>query len=292
MRFLHVNVFSDVPYGGNSLAVFPDATGLDPDQMLRITQELHHFESVFLFPSDAGAGPRIRARVFDLSEELDFAGHPVIGAAAVLHRLAGMGRPADWTLELKARTVRVRVRQDGRSYEGVLDQGAASFLGQPDIEGLASWFDLEPRDLHPDLPPQVVSTGLRYLIVPVRPGVLDRARIRFDLTEPLHQVGAQFAYLLDADELEGRHWNNDGILEDVATGSAAGCVAAYLRRHERLAAEETVTLRQGRHLGRPSSMTIGTYDIAPDRHGVRVGGHVSLVAEGHLTELPRGTPPR
>ncbi|MFF4154124.1 PhzF family phenazine biosynthesis protein [Streptomyces sp. NPDC001651] len=287
MRFLHVNVFSDVPYGGNSLAVFPDATGLDPAQMLRITQELRHFESVFLLPWNADAGPGFQARVFDLSEELDFAGHPVIGAAAVLHHLAGMGGPVDWKLELKARTVRVKVRQDGKSYEGVLDQGPASFLGEPEIEGLASWFDLEAPDLHPGLRPQVVSTGLRYLIVPVRPGLLHRARIRFDLTEPLRQVGAQFAYLLDADELEGRHWNNDGILEDVATGSAAGCVAAYLRRHGRLAAEETVTLRQGRHMGRPSSMSIGAYDIGPQRHGVTVGGHVSLVAEGHLMELPR-----
>ncbi|MFF0304784.1 PhzF family phenazine biosynthesis protein [Streptomyces sp. NPDC004562] len=287
MRFLHVNVFSDVPYGGNSLAVFPDATGLDPAQMLRITQELRHFESVFLLPWNADAGPGFQARVFDLSEELDFAGHPVIGAAAVLHHLAGMGGPVDWKLELKARTVRVKVRQDGKSYEGVLDQGPASFLGEPEIEGLASWFDLEAPDLHPGLRPQVVSTGLRYLIVPVRPGLLHRARIRFDLTEPLRQVGAQFAYLLDADELEGRHWNNDGILEDVATGSAAGCVAAYLRRHGRLAAEETVTLRQGRHMGRPSSMSIGAYDIGPQRHGVTVGGHVSLVAEGQLMELPR-----
>ncbi|MFD7694698.1 PhzF family phenazine biosynthesis protein [Streptomyces sp. NPDC059805] len=287
MRFLHVNVFSDVPYGGNSLAVFPDATGLDPAQMLRITQELRHFESVFLLPWNADAGPGFRARVFDLSEELDFAGHPVIGAAAVLHHLAGMGGPVDWKLELKARTVRVKVRQDGKSYEGVLDQGPAAFLGEPEIEGLASWFDLEAQDLHPGLRPQVVSTGLRYLVVPVRPGLLHRARIRFDLTEPLRQVGAQFAYLLDADELEGRHWNNDGIVEDVATGSAAGCVAAYLRRHGRLAAEETVTLRQGRHMGRPSSMSIGAYDIGPQRHGVTVGGHVSLVAEGHLMELPR-----
>ncbi|MFJ3285009.1 PhzF family phenazine biosynthesis protein [Streptomyces sp. NPDC086669] len=287
MRFLHVNVFSDVPYGGNSLAVFPDATGLDPAQMLRITQELRHFESVFLLPWNADAGPGFQARVFDLSEELDFAGHPVIGAAAVLHHLARMGGPVDWKLELKARTVRVKVRQDGKSYEGVLDQGPASFLGEPEIEGLASWFDLEAQDLHPGLRPQVVSTGLRYLIVPVRPGLLHRARIRFDLTDPLRQVGAQFAYLLDADELEGRHWNNDGILEDVATGSAAGCVAAYLHRHGRLAAGETVTLRQGRHMGRPSSMSIGAYDIGPQRHGVTVGGHVSLVAEGHLMELPR-----
>ncbi|MFI9797231.1 PhzF family phenazine biosynthesis protein [Streptomyces sp. NPDC052302] len=287
MRFLHVNVFSDVPYGGNSLAVFPDATGLDPAQMLRITQELRHFESVFLLPWNADAGPGFQARVFDLSEELDFAGHPVIGAAAVLHHLARMGGPVDWKLELKARTVRVKVRQDGKSYEGVLDQGPASFLGEPEIEGLASWFDLEAQDLHPGLRPQVVSTGLRYLIVPVRPGLLHRARIRFDLTDPLRQVGAQFAYLLDADELEGRHWNNDGILEDVATGSAAGCVAAYLHRHGRLAAGETVTLCQGRHMGRPSSMSIGAYDIGPQRHGVTVGGHVSLVAEGHLMELPR-----
>ena len=85
LDYVHVDVFGDRPYSGNSLAVFPEAAGLSAAQMLRITQELRHFEAIFLAPMpDTTAIP---ARVFDLFEELPFAGHPVLGAAAVpLHK--------------------------------------------------------------------------------------------------------------------------------------------------------------------------------------------------------------
>ena len=79
-RYYHVDVFTDVAYTGNSLAVFVDPPPLDSGQMLRITQELRHFETIFVTTlAEPGA---VRARVFDLFSELDFAGHPVLGAAA------------------------------------------------------------------------------------------------------------------------------------------------------------------------------------------------------------------
>src|SRR5262249_62190598 len=112
---------------------------------------------------------------------------------------------------------------------------AAHVLGEPpDLSRaeVASWFSLLIGDLDSRLPLEVVSTGLRYLIVPVRNGALTRARISHrELAVALAEVGAEYAYLLDAEAGEGRHWNNDGVVEDAATGSAAGCVAAYLHRH-------------------------------------------------------------
>ena len=87
LEFMHVDVFSRTPFNGNSLAVFPNSSALSTDQMLRITQELRHFETIFLEPTEQP--DRVRARVFDLVEELPFAGHPIIGAAAVLHALSG-----------------------------------------------------------------------------------------------------------------------------------------------------------------------------------------------------------
>ena len=88
----------------------------------------------------------------------------------------------------------------------------------------------------------MVSTGLRYLIVPVRNGALARARISHrELDVALAAVGAEYAYLLDAEAGEGRHWNNDGVVEDAATGSAAGCVAAYLHRAYATAVREMST---------------------------------------------------
>lgn len=286
MHYLHVDVFSPQPYSGNSLAVFPDSVGLGEKQMLRITREMRHFESVFLAPDPAN--DRIwTARVFDLAGELDFAGHPLIGAACVLHALHGDEETGTWRLQLKARTVDVTTqRRSAGGYTSVLDQGPATFLSRPDIPELASWFSLDTDDLDPDLPPEVLSTGLRYLMVPVRGDALERARIAHDLEAPLAAVGAQFAYLLDATTPEGRHWNNDGILEDVATGSGAGCAAAYLRRHGRTGDGQTVILHQGRFAGRPSQMAISARGEGQDIRSVTVGGDVAFVAEGHLAELP------
>ncbi len=134
----------------------------------------------------------------------------------------------------------------GGGYSGWLDQGAPEFLGTfDDGAQIAAAFNLAPHDLDGDLPMEVVSTGLRYLIVPVGPGALARARISLDITELLHGIGAQFAVLLDESAVEVRHWNNDGILEDVATGSAAGTIGAYRAApwHGRAAATHSFSTR-------------------------------------------------
>lgn len=286
MHYFHVDVFSPRPFSGNSLTVYPDAAQLSSGQMAAITREMRHFESIFLTGKNAGDGTW-GARVFDLVEELDFAGHPVIGAACVLHALHGSNDSETWTMKLNARTVEITTHRRGPGrYASVLNQGAPSFLGQPDPKDVASWFSLNEEDLHADLPPEVVSTGLRYLVLPIRSGALERARIAVDLDTPLSRLGAQFAYLLDADTLEARHWNNDGIVEDVATGSGAGCAAAYLRRHGRIRDGEDVVLRQGRFTGRPSQMTISAHGPGQDIRSVQVGGDVSFVATGRLEELP------
>ncbi|MBE1602767.1 PhzF family phenazine biosynthesis protein [Streptomyces stelliscabiei] len=284
MRYLHVDVFSTQPYCGNSLTVFPDSPDLSDKQMARITKEMRHFESVFL--AQEGSSNRTwRARVFDLAEELDFAGHPLIGAACVLHALHGGDDTDTWKLKAGTVDVPTRRRAAGR-YTSVLNQSGAQFLGRPHIPALASWFSLDADDLDPDLPPEVVSTGLRYLMIPVRGDAIARARITRDLAASLTTVGAQFAYLLDAAALEGRLWSNDGVHDDVAIGSGAGCAAAYLRCHGRIGTGETVTLHQGRFTGRPSQMAISAHGEGQDIHSVTVGGDVAFVAEGHLAELP------
>lgn len=296
-EYHHVDVFADHPFTGNSLAVFVDPPPLDAGRLLRITQELRHFESVFVTTSDsADSADSVHARVFDLIEELDFAGHPVLGAAAVLHRLRA-DRSGDataqrrWTIALRARTVSVTTRADadGR-VTALLDQGRPEPIRSdtaPDAGELAAALGLDVSDLDAALPPEVLSTGLRYLVVPVRAGVLARTRIVHpDFDTYLGAYGARFAYVLDADALEGRHWNNDGVLEDVATGSAAGCVAAYLMRHGRAADGRELALSQGRFLGRPSTITITAYGTPQDVERVTVGGTVSFVGTGVLHALP------
>jgi PhzF family phenazine biosynthesis protein len=253
--------------------------------MLRITQELRHFETVFLAPTNRP--DTVRARIFDLFEELPFAGHPIIGAAAVLHKRSEAGGARSWRFRLQSKTVEVRTEVIGGDYSGWLDQGPPEFLGTVDDGAqIAAAFNVAPRDLSPDLPMEVVSTGLRYLIVPVAPGALARARISRDITELLHGFGAQFAVLLDESAAEVRHWNNDGILEDVATGSAAGTVGGYRLRHGLIRGGETFTLNQGQYTGRPSQLRVRPEGSAQNVESVHVGGDVSFVGYGTIEARP------
>jgi predicted PhzF superfamily epimerase YddE/YHI9 len=92
--------------------------------------------------------------------------------------------------------------------------------------------------------------------------------------------------VLDAAALEGRHWNNDGLLEDIATGSAAGCVAGYLLRHRRIRDGVPASLAQGRFAGRPSQITITAFGPPDEVSRVTVGGAVTVVGHGVLRMLP------
>jgi len=302
MQFQHVDVFADDPFTGNSVTVFlADGTAAS-GQMLSITREFRHFESIFLWPTAAGS--RWRARVFDLEGELDFAGHPVLGAAAVLHDRAGGDATRQWTIELSAKTVTVqtardrtprdRTARDRTGFRATLDQGRPGY--GPSVSGAAAapilhGIGLCAADLTPGLEPAVVSTGLRYLVIPVSAAALARAAITAaDFASRLAAVGGQFAYLLDPDALEGRHWTNDGRTEDIATGSAAGTVGAYLARAGRVALNQPFTLHQGRFTGRPSQIQVEPRGSAGDITRILVGGQVALVATGTLRNLPRVIP--
>jgi trans-2,3-dihydro-3-hydroxyanthranilate isomerase len=285
LAYSHVDVFSQSPFGGNSLPVFPDARDLTGEQMLRITQEMRHFEAIFLQPT--GQPGTVRARIFDLVDELPFAGHPIIGAAAVLHQRSGAAGAQSWRFQLPSKTVEITTEATAGGYSGLLDQGAPEFLGSMDDGSqVAPAFNLAPHDLAPDLPMEVVSTGLRYLIVPVRPGALARARISRDITELLRGANAQFAVLLDESAVEVRHWNNDGIIEDVATGSAAGTIGAYRLRHGLVRGGDTFILNQGQFTGRPSKLRVLPEGDANRVETVKVGGDVSFVGHGVIEALP------
>lgn len=290
-HYHHVDVFATDAYSGNSLTVFVDPPPLSTGQLSVITRELRHFETIFATRS--GTPCVVDARVFDLIEELDFAGHPVLGAAAVLHALDGAAdERREWTFRLAAAAVRVTTNghPSGR-INALMGVVRPTMVGRPPVADrplIAAAFGLGNDDIDDVLPPEIWSTGLRYLIVPVRDGeALARSRVTHsDLTGFLERYGAQFAYVLDATACEGRHWNNDGVLEDVATGSAAGCVAAYLMRHRRIRDSQRVPLSQGRFVGRPSSLAITAYGTSESIERVTVGGDVVLVGKGALHVLP------
>ncbi len=173
------------------------------------------------------------------------------------------------------------VRQFETAFLTDVDQGVPRFgpaVGDELARAYGDALNLTPGQRHPDLPMQMVSTGLPYLIVPVRDG-LERARIshpRFE--ELLAASGAKFVYVLDPDRPEGRTWDNAGRVEDVATGSAAGPAAGYLMHHRVRPAGEPFSIHQGRFTGRPS-----TIEIRPGPDGrLWVGGPVAPVASGRF----------
>lgn len=280
-EYWHVDVFSRVALRGNGLVVVLHADDLSADVMQGVTREARQFETAFL--SDVDLASRTCAvRIFTEDEELDFAGHPVLGSAAVLHAL--LPAPAteeSWDLRVAQRSIEVRTAGAAGWVNAAMNQGWPEFgstLVPEQAKQYAEALSLAPSDLHAGLPMQVVSTGLPYLIVPVRAG-LERASIRHaGFEELLAGCGAKFVYVLDPARPEGRTWDNAGRTEDVATGSAAGPAAGYLLHHGVYPAGAPLLLHQGQYTGRPS-----TIEVRPDQEGrIWVGGPVAQVATGRF----------
>lgn len=288
LDYINCDVFASAPYAGNSLAVFVDPPDLTALQMLAITQELRHFETIFAWPSSEQN--HFRARVFDLIEELPFAGHPVIGAACTMHRRAGIKADALWTVELnEGRRVTVDVSAPGGTLRGELDQGQPEFLHaltDEEIGPFAEAFGLAASQIA-DHRPQVISTGLRYLVLPVASGLGSARIVAPDLEDRLAAIGADFAYLFDPATMEGRHWNNNGIVEDIATGSGAGPVGVFAVRHGIRKPDEVIGLRQGHFIGRPSRLDVTVHGTREDIARVKVAGPVAMVGRGTLEVLPQ-----
>lgn len=279
-ELVHVDVFACGPLSGNGLSVFLPADGWPAAAMQRLTQEMKQFESVFLSEiSSTGA----RARIFTVEEELSFAGHPVLGAAALLHRTqTPEASESAWVLRLPGGDVPVTTRKLGGHHRAEMDQGVPVFgrtLGAGELAPILARLGLQASDLAEGPAAQVVSTGLPYLIVPLRAEALARAAISGDDLETLlAAVGAKFVLVLDVEGRELRTWDNLGRVEDVATGSAAGPVAAFLMDHGLADPALPVVIAQGRFAGRPSRIDVRR-DAAGNMH---VSGEVWPVANGWL----------
>ena len=292
LEYRHVDVFSRYAFGGNGLVVVLDAAGLSTAVQQQLTREVRQFETVFVSGIDL-PGRTARLRVFTEDEELGFAGHPVLGAASVLHNLLPDSlRPESlrsasvaeaWTVELGGRSLPVRTQSRNGWIDASMDQGSAQFgrvVTRDLAEGYRAALGLPSTASHPDLPMQVVSTGLPYLIVPVIAEHLPAANISREGFETLlADSGAKFVYVLDPTVPEGRTWDNAGRVEDVATGSAAGPAAAYLVEHGIWTGDSTLRIAQGRFTGRASIIEVNR---DPQSGHYWVGGPVAPVASGRF----------
>ena len=207
MEYRHVDVFADRPYSGNGLIVFFGGIEREAKELQALTTEMRQFESIFL--GEQQAEGEVSARIFTAQEELDFAGHPIIGAAAAAHeRWRSNGDERRWTFLVGGRSIEVKSRREGRFYRAMMNQGRAILedpLDESSAADFLSMLGLSSTDRH-QMPVQVVSTGLPYLIVPVTPAGLERARISIDDFEAhLFAVGAKLRLRVRSRGPRGTH---------------------------------------------------------------------------------------
>ncbi len=231
------DVFSAKALQGNSLAVFFDGRGLSDEEMQSIAQEMNLSETTFILPRDAAIERErgVRVRIFTVREELPFAGHPTLGTAFALRGDSGATEIA---LELNVGKVPVRFEDVlGQSAFGEMTQIDPVFGMQHDREAVALATGLRAEDFDPSLPIETVSTGLAYTITPLKSlAVIQKLRIDMNrASEYLEKTGAKFLYFVaretvdPAARLHARMLFYNG--EDPATGSAAGCTAAWMVAH-------------------------------------------------------------
>ena len=278
--FRLVDVFADRPLAGNQLCVVPDPGDMDEATMMALAAEIGFSETTFV---TAASGSRYSMRIFTPTHELPFAGHPTLGTAYVLAHDGRITTPAIQTVA--AGEFSVEVSLDER-FAAVQQLPPVFEKEVEDLRLVAEAAGLSPRDLHPEWKPQVVGTGLPYLIVPTLSESAVRYAVRNEsvIGHLLNAVDASGYYLFAVGETPGtakaRMFDHDlGIQEDAATGSAAGPLGAYLAARGAGGLPGQLAISQGEELGRPSTLHVRA-EADGDSFRVTVGGGVYLVGEG------------
>jgi trans-2,3-dihydro-3-hydroxyanthranilate isomerase len=280
-RLTWLDVFTPTPLAGNQLAVVHDADGLDDATMLAFARETRLSETTFV-QSATVAGADYRNRIFSTPGELPFAGHPSLGTAVAVARARGESR-ARYVQQTPAGLQPVEVELDGDRATATMLQEPPAFGAEPAAAEVMAAAGLAPSDAHEQLAPQVASTGVAHLMAPLRDAAaLTRASPdRVALRALLRPIGAMVLYLAVVDLGAGTAWargfflDPGGIIEDPATGSAAGPLLAYLRER---AGIESLTVHQGIEMGRPSRI-----DCAWEGDRPRVSGEVVVIADGDVS---------
>jgi trans-2,3-dihydro-3-hydroxyanthranilate isomerase len=287
--YVQMDVFTSQRLQGNQLVVFTDARGLIDAEMLALARETNLQETTFVFPRDAATERRegVKVRIFNPADEMPFAGHPTLGTADVL-RMQNPSHPRTVLLDLKAGKIPVVFRDDARGAFGEMTQLDPVFGKTHDRTRVAQVIGLRLDDLDPDLPIQTVSTGLAFVVVPIRTlKALKSLHLDFDRNDAYLQAAAENAvdfHYVTRDtgdpEVRLRARNIDRIGEDPATGSASGCTAAWMVKYGVTQPDELVLIRQGMEANRPSEIFVRASRDEKRVHNVRVGGYAVKVMEG------------
>jgi trans-2,3-dihydro-3-hydroxyanthranilate isomerase len=299
-RFVTLDVFTAAAFGGNQLAVFPDASAIPEDALLNITREFNFAEVTFCYPPANPANTR-KVRIFTPAREIPFAGHPTVGTAIALVelglvKLQGAGN-TKLVLEEGVGPIAVAVRKEGSAV--AFAQLSAAKLAEvgpaaPSRGMLAEILSIEAEDiLASPMAPQNVTCGLPFLMVPLRSvDAVSRSRVRMEKWEAtLKSAWAPDIFVFARDPEGGdAHFHarmygpGVNVPEDPATGSANACLAGYLAARSAQKDGTLVwTVDQGVEMGRPSRLEIEADKSAGTVTAIRVGGNAVMMSEGSFT---------
>lgn len=295
-EFLLIDVFTDRPFGGSRLNLFPDGGLVPADLMQKLAMELGPGETAFIVPPRRRGDERSGLRVFTPSAEIPFGGHSVLGATFALDQLDRCARGSgSFTWELEAGDYRVVVRDEGPLRTYSLLQDAPVFMGQYFHRGkVARALGIDEDEIAiTGLPCEVVSTGLPIHIVPVASlETVQRITLRRREADAIARdlgFGDLFVFTCETEDPEATvHCRmfapHFGIPEDAASGAATGALVAYLLKHRlvKLAPRVRIVSEQGLELGRPSRI-VAEADVEGGRaRAIEVGGHCVLVGSGRI----------
>ncbi len=282
------DVFSSRPLEGNSLAVFFDGRGLTDPEMQALAKEMNLSETTFILPRDSATERErgVRVRIFTVREELPFAGHPTLGTAFALR--APTGAP-QVVLELNVGKVPVSFEDspEGPAF-GEMTQVNPTFGMQHEREAIAQATGLHTQDFDDSLPIETVSTGLPYTVTPLKSLAVIR-NLQIDMnraTEYLAKTGGRFFYFVTRETVDRGARLHARMLfyngEDPATGSAAGCTAAWMVANGVAKPGERVLIEQGIEMKRPSRIFVRA-SLSDNRVvNVRVGGNAVEILRGEV----------
>jgi trans-2,3-dihydro-3-hydroxyanthranilate isomerase len=288
LSFVQLDVFSSQRFEGNPLAVFLDGRGLSEQEMQALAREMNLSETTFILPRESSVEREhgVRVRIFTVQEELPFAGHPTLGTA---FQLRGSARASEILLDLNVGKVPVQFEETpGQPVFGEMTQVDPKFGERHDRETVVRACGLRDGDIDPSLPIQTISTGVPFTVVPLR-GLEIASNLHVNMKgseEYLERSGGKFFYFVSretvdpAARLHARMMFYNG--EDPATGSAAGCAAAWMVAHGVAKSEERVLIEQGVEMKRPSRIFVRASRKDDGVVNVRVGGNVVEVLRGEV----------
>jgi trans-2,3-dihydro-3-hydroxyanthranilate isomerase len=297
-RYLHYDVFTEKPLAGNQLAVFTDTAGLTAAEMQAMTRETKFSECTFVQPAEA-AGTDVRLRIFGPSNEMPFAGHPVIGSTFALADdgvIAPGRKEFTFGLGIGPTLVELEWATDGADgsrlkFAWMTQQKPAYGPVFPAPPLLAGALGLEPSALRPNTSPQEVSCGSPFMFVPlVSRAAVDQAVIDTRAAAAAFEAAkltrrGLFIFTTEPGPDGATVYSRMmGANEDPATGSASGPLGCYLVKHGLVPPDKAgaIVSAQGVKMGRPSRIHIKLDMQSGEVARVRVGGTSVLVGEGKL----------